>query len=168
MVCRISKLIHTPVETLEDTVNVQEAAAFMAEKDLESVLVTRNGKVIGLFTEKDMIKRVIGPGKDPKALTLSTVCSRKLISVHEDISCENAVKTMRSNHCRRLLVYHGDTMKGLVTLPGIAQAMANRKDNTNALLNVMGGVTMLIALTVIGFGLYQLPEMARIAMAVIE
>jgi hypothetical protein len=59
-------------------------------------------------------------------------------------------------------------MKGLVTLPGIAQAMANRKDNTNALLNVMGGVTMLIALTVIGFGLYQLPEMARIAMAVIE
>lgn len=168
MVCRINKLIHTSVETLEDTVYIQKAAVFMAEKDLESVLVTRNGEVIGLFTEKDLVKRVIGAGKDPRTLTLGDVCSRRLISVHEDISCENAIKTMHSNRCRRLLVYRGDTLRGLVTLPGIAQAMANKEGRTNVLLNVVGGVTVLITFIVIGFALYQLPQMARIAIAAFE
>jgi len=168
MVCRINKLIHTAVETLEDTVDIQAATAFMADKDLESVLVTRQGKVIGLFTEKDLVKRVVGPGKDPKAVTLSEVCSRKLISVHEDISCESAIKTMHFNQCRRLLVYRGDTLKGVVTMPGIARAMANKDGRANVLINVFGGVTMLVTFVVIGLGLYQLPQMARIAMAVFE
>lgn len=168
MVCRINKLIHTSYETLEDNVDIQEAAAFMADKDLESVLVTSNGKVIGLFTEKDLVKRVVGPGKDPKAVTLSDVCSRKLISVHEDISCEKAIKTMHFNQCRRLLVYRGETLKGLVTMPGIARAMANKGGRANVLINVFGGVTMLVTFVVIGLGLYQLPQMARIAMAVFE
>jgi CBS domain-containing protein len=168
MVCRIGKLTDTSVETLEDTLSIQQAVAYMAEKDLESVLVTRGGRVIGLFTEKDLIKRVIGPGKDPKAVTLSQACSRKLISVHEGMTCDKAIKTMNYNKCRRLLVYSGDTFKGLVTMPGIAREMANKEGRTNALLNLIGGVTMLATFVVIGFGLYQLPQMARIAMAVFE
>lgn len=168
MACRINKLINTTFETLEADVDVQRAATFMADRDMESVLVTSHGKVIGLFTEKDLVKRVIGPGKDPKSLALGDVCTRRLISVHEDISCEKAVKTMNFNQCRRLLVYRGDTLKGLVTMPGIARAMASKNSRANALINVFGGVTMLATFVVIGLGLYQLPQMARIAMAVFE
>lgn len=168
MACRINKLVNTSVETLKSTVDIQEAAAFMARKDVGSVLVTHDGEVLGLFTEKDLVKRVVGPGKDPKAVTLGDVCSRKLISVHEDITCEKAIKTMHSNHCRRLLVYRGETLKGLVTLRGIASAMAQTDGRSNALLNVLGGITILITFLVIGFTLYQLPEMARIAMAMFE
>lgn len=168
MACRINKLVNTSVKTLEESLDVRAAAAFMAEEDLESVLVTRAGKVVGLFTEKDLVKRVVGPGKDPGALTLGDVCSRKLISVHEDVSCENAIKTMHINQCRRLLVYRGDTFKGLVTLPGIARAMAIKSSRANALINVFGGVTILVTFAVIAMGLYQLPQMARIAMAVFE
>ena len=75
---------------------------------------------------------------------------------------------MNFNHCRRLLVYRGETLKGLVTMPGIARAMASRNNSANALINVFGGVTLLVTFIVIGFGLYQLPQMARIAMAVFE
>ncbi len=168
MACRINKLVNASVETLEDAVSIQDATAFMADKDLGSVLVTRNGKVIGLFTEKDLVKRVVGPGKDPKIVTLGEVCSRKLISVHEDISCENAIKTMHFNQCRRLLVYRGDTFKGLVTMRGIASAMAIKEGRANVLINVFGGVTMLVTFAVIAMGVYQLPHMARIAMAAFE
>ena len=66
MACRINKLVNASVETLEDAVSIQDATAFMADKDLGSVLVTRNGKVIGLFTEKDLVKRVVGTGKRPE------------------------------------------------------------------------------------------------------
>lgn len=168
MPCHISKLIHSSVETLDEAVSVQAAAALMARNDLDSVLVSRQSEVIGLFTEKDMIKRVVGAGKDPATLTLGDVCSRKLVSVHEDMSCENAIKTMHSNHCRRLLVYRGDSFRGMVQLSGIAREMAAQKARSNLMLNLVGGTTVLVTLIIIGFGLYQLPQMARIAMAVIN
>lgn len=168
MACRISGLIHTAIKSLEDTCNVQEAAAFMAANNLGSIVVTSGGQVAGLFTERDLIQRVIGPGHDPGTVALGDVCSRKLISVHEDVSCEKAIKTMNNHHCRRLLVYRGDTLKGMVTMPAIADAMADRKGKANLLLNAVGGATLLVTLLVIGFGLYQLPQMARIAMAVIK
>jgi len=168
MACRIRKLVHGSADTLEDSLDVQTAAALMAEKDLGSVLVTHDGDVIGLFTEKDLIKRVIGRGKDPKRVTLGEVCSRKLVAVHEDTSCERAIKTMNYNKCRRLLVYRGETLKGLVSMHSIAEAMASRNRRSNTLLNVLGGVTMFATFVVIGLGLYQLPHMARIAMAALK
>ena len=168
MTCRIDKLISDPLETLEDSISVQDAAAFMARRDLGYVLVASNDRVIGLFTERDMIKRVVGPGNNPKTLTLGEVCTRNLISIHEDASCETAIKTMRSNHCRRLLVYRGDTLSGLITLPKIAQAMAERNSRKNMLLNVVGGTTLTATLAVIGLWIYQFPDMLRIASAVMK
>ena len=168
MACRIQNLIQDSIETLEAAVNIQNATAFMAERDIGSVLVTLHGQVIGVFTEKDLIRRVIGPGKDPKLVTLGEVCSRKLVSIHEDTSCKNAIKTMHLNNCRRLLVYRGDTLKGVVTLPVIARAITGRNKRSNTLLNVVCATTLLVTLAVIGFGVYQLPQMARIAVAVMK
>lgn len=168
MACRVGKLIQHPIKALEDDVDIQRAAAFMSAHDVDSVLVTHRGQVSGLFTERDLVRRVIGPGKSPSSVTLSDVCTRSLISVHDETTCEKALKTMNSNHCRRLLVYHGETLKGVITLPEIAHAMASRHGKTNALINVMGGITVLVTFVVIGFGLYQLPNMARLAMDVIK
>jgi len=168
MACRINKLKYHPIETLEENISVQQAAAFMAERDLESVVVTRKGRVVGLFTEKDLVRRVIGPGGNPGSVTLGEVCTRRLISLHEDDSCESAIKTMRSNQCRRLLVYRGETLKGLVTMPAIAEALANNSTRSNVLLNAVGATTLLVTISVLVLGLYQLPDMARIAMAVMK
>ena len=168
MACRIDKLINTATESLEDSVDVQAAVAFMAKRDLGSVVVNRSGRVIGLFTEKDLIKRVVGPGKNPKSVTLGEVCTRDLVSVSDDVSCEIAIKTMRSNHCRRLLVYQKSKFLGLVTLPEIAQTLADQRSSNNILVNVVGGVTLVVTLAVIGLWLYQLPDMARLAMTIMK
>lgn len=168
MACRIAKLVNAPTESLEDSVDVQEAVAFMAKRDLGSVVVNRSGRVVGLFTEKDLIKRVVGPGKNPKSVTLGEVCTRDLVSVSDDVSCETAINTMHSNQCRRLLVYRKNTFLGLVTMPEIARTLAEQRSKKNALVNVAGGVTLLVTLAVIGLGLYQLPDMARLAMTVMK
>jgi hypothetical protein len=75
---------------------------------------------------------------------------------------------MRSNQCRRLLVHQRDNFLGLVTLPEIAQKLAEQRSRKNVVVNVAGGVTLLVTLAVIGLGLYQLPEMARLAMTVMK
>ena len=96
------------------------------------------------------------------------MCTRDLVSVNNDVSCETAIKTMRSNHCRRLLVYQKNKFLGLVTLPEVAQTLAEQRSSKNTLVNVAGGVTLLVTLAVIGLGLYQLPDMARLAMTIMK
>jgi hypothetical protein len=57
---------------------------------------------------------------------------------------------------------------GLVTLPEIAQRLAEQRSRKNALVNVAGGVTLFVTLAVIGLWLYHLPDMARLAMTIMK
>ena len=168
MGCRINKLAHTPIESLEQGVDIQQAAEFMSKHDLGSVLVTNQGRVVGLFTEKDLIRRVVGAGREPKNVTLGDVCSRNLISISDDASCETAINSMRANRCRRLLLYRDDAFLGIVTLQSVAQELADHRSRKNTLVNLVGGVTLAAALALIALWLYQLPEMARLAMQVMQ
>jgi signal-transduction protein with cAMP-binding, CBS, and nucleotidyltransferase domain len=123
---------------------------------------------VGLFTEKDLIRRVVGAGREPRNVTLGEVCSRNLISINDDASCETAIKSMRANRCRRLLMYRGDTFLGIVTLQSVAQELADNRSRQNSVVNVVGGVTLVAALALIALWLYQLPDMARLAMQVMK
>ncbi|MEE9343616.1 MAG: CBS domain-containing protein [Gammaproteobacteria bacterium] len=124
MTNKIEGLIYETAETLDEAATVYEAAELMAEGNLGFVLVTRREKIIGLFTERDMINRVIGLRRDPGETLLGDICTRNLVSINADASCENAIKMMGANKCRRLLVYRNDIFQGLVSLPQVAQAMA--------------------------------------------
>ena len=55
-----------------------------------------------------------------------------------------------------------------MTLPEIAQKLAEQRSRKYVVVNVAAGVTLLVTLAVIGLGLYQLPEMARLAMTVMK
>ena len=55
-----------------------------------------------------------------------------------------------------------------MTLPRVAAALADKRARSNALLNVVGGTTLVVTLGVIVLGLYQLPDMAKIALAVMK
>jgi CBS domain-containing protein len=135
----------------------------MAEREIGSLAVTKNSEVIGLFTERDLLKRVVGAGKDPGALKLGEVCARNLISVSHDSSCTYAIKLMRRNRCRRLLVYRNDNLQGMVNMSEVAHALANHSSGKNLLLNVVGGITLIVVLAVIGMLISHIPDMMQLA-----
>ena len=168
MGCHINKLVCTPIESLEEDIDIQRAAEFMSKHDLGSIVVTDRGRVVGLFTEKDLIRRVVGAGRRPSEVTLGEVCSRNLISINDDASCETAIKSMRANRCRRLLLYRGDNFLGLVTMQDVAQELADHRSRKNTVVNLVGGATLVAALALIALWLYQLPDMARLAMQVMK
>lgn len=168
MSCRIDQLVHTPIESLEQDIDIQAAAEFMARRDIGSVVVTESGNVVGLFTERDLIRRVVGAGRNPRDVTLGEVCSRNLIAINDDETCETAIKTMYANHCRRLLLYRGETFLGIVTMQSVAQELADDRGRNNTVVNFVGGTTLVAALCLIALWIYQLPEMARIALQVMK
>jgi CBS domain-containing protein len=151
------------VSSLEAHTIIQQAAVYMAEHGLGSVLVTESGKVVGLFTEHDLLTRVVGAGMDPQVESLGNVCSRNLISIPHDSTCKAAIQLMRNNRCRRLLVYHNDNLRGLIGISTVAHAMTEHQGMKNLLVNLVGGLTLAAVLLVIVMLITVLPDMLQVA-----
>lgn len=164
MNCRIEHFVRESVASLEEENTVQQAVKLMADQNVGSLVVTRKGKVVGLFTERDLVKRVVAPGKQPGTLMLKDVATTScLITVAHDTSCEEAINKMRSNSCRRLLVYRDDRFMGLVNLPNLAFALAEKGSGRNVLANIFVAVAVVVAVSVIIMLILLLPDMLDVA-----
>lgn len=163
MACKIESLIHEAVASLEESASVRQAAELMAQRNVGSLVVTRDGQVVGLFTERDLLRRVVGAGREPGALLLGEVCTRDLVSASHDSTCRSAVEKMHANLCRRLLVFRGHRFVGLVSLTDVAHAMAHKAGRKDLLVNTLGAITLAVIVGVIAMLLLQLPEMLQFA-----
>jgi CBS domain-containing protein len=164
MTCRIEIFVRESVASLEEDNTVQQAVELMADQNVGSLVVTRKGQVVGLFTERDLLKRVVGPGKEPESMILKDVATTTcLITVAHDTSCEEAINKMRSNSCRRLLVYRGDRFMGLVNLPNLAYALAEKSSGRNLVANVFVGIAVVIVVSIIIMLILLLPDMLNVA-----
>jgi CBS domain-containing protein len=88
----------------------------MREKGISSVILVTNGKPIGIVTERDLVHRVMAPGKDPKKLMAADICTKPVIAVSHHSEVEDAVETMNEYKIRRLVVVDDlDHVAGIIT-----------------------------------------------------
>ena len=105
------------VVTLPTDAAVRQAAKMMSEKHVASVIVTsENAHVEGIFTERDLIDRVVAPGRDPDALTLGDVMTKQPVTVSPDHTVRQALAEMKDNDLRHLPVLRGETLVGVVSM----------------------------------------------------
>jgi CBS domain-containing protein len=167
MKCTVAALVRQVAVTLEEHASVQQAAKLMAEHNLGSLVVTLDGRVSGLFTESDLLRRVVGTGRDPAGVGVGEVCSRTLVSVPYDSECLRAIAKMQAHRCRRLLVFRGDRLVGLVHITDLAHALADQGRRRDLLVNVVGTVTLAVAIGVIVMLLSEFPHVMHIAEGVL-
>jgi CBS domain-containing protein len=167
MKCTVGALVRQVAVVLEEHASVQRAAELMTAHALGSLVVTLDGRVSGLFTESDLLRRVVGTGRDPGAVTVGEVCSRTLVSVPEDSECLRAIAKMQAHRCRRLLVFRGDRLVGLVHITDLAHALAEQARRRDLLVNIVGTVTLAVAVGVIMMLISEFPSMLHIAEAVL-
>jgi len=110
--------------SLPASASVAEAAAVMAEREVGAVLVmTEDGLVAGIFSERDLLVRVVAGGLDPKATTLSLVMTRDVKFVTPGTSSEAALALMHLHRFRHLLVIDGPRVHGLVSMRDLVLQM---------------------------------------------
>jgi CBS domain-containing protein len=164
MACRIEGLIRREIPLLDESTSVLEGARLMAERNVGSLVVTRQGRVAGLFTERDLVRRVIGLGRQPGEVPLGEVCSETLVTIEQDATCLKAMAKMQAHGCRRLVAYRRGEYLGLVKLTDMAHAMADDgRKGKDVLLNVLGMATIGAAVGVVVLLLSQLPNMLQFA-----
>jgi CBS domain-containing protein len=105
---------------------VMQAARQMHSRDVSAVLVTEGDTaLLGIFTERDAISRVLATGKDPAATALVDVMTDNPETITPEHTATEALRLMREAHCRHLPVMHEGKIVGIVTrnpYPGRASA----------------------------------------------
>jgi CBS domain-containing protein len=99
---------------------VSDAARAMRDSDIGDVLVTEEGRLIGIMTDRDVVVRVLGEGLDPASTSLGAVCSRELTTVGPGDAIETAAARMRERAVRRVPVVEDGRPVGIVALGDLA------------------------------------------------
>ena len=103
---------------------VAEAVDVMASGDVGAVLaLTEDGLVAGVFTERDLLVRVVNAGHDPKTTPVSLVMTRDVRFVSPGTTIEAALALMHVHGFRHLLVIDGPRVHGLVSMRDLVYQM---------------------------------------------
>ena len=107
----------TELVTVEASATVSEAAAVMAQRRVGAVVIkNEDGLADGIFTERDVLVRVVHAGRDPKMTPISMVMTRDVRFVSPGTTVEAALSLMHVNRHRHLLVIDGPRLYGLVSI----------------------------------------------------
>ena len=103
---------------------VLEAARYMMEHGVGAVPVLRDGNLAGIFSERDIMNRVVAVGRTPGTTTVSEVMTANPRAVAADESIEECLFIMREFGFRHLPIVDGKELKGLVSLRDVLMHQA--------------------------------------------
>src|SRR5215468_8419682 len=83
------------------------AARYMTERNIGAVTVVDGARVVGLFSERDLMRRVIAEGKDPAGVRVGDVMTTELTIASPAESYEEGISKMQAAHCRHIPVLEG-------------------------------------------------------------
>lgn len=124
----ISDTIERVVATVDENATVLDAATLMAKKEIGSVVVTRNSAISGLFTERDLMKKVVAEKRDPAIVKIKDVMPTDLLKITSDETAERCLELMQEHQCRHLLVFDKDEFVGIISLRDLVSLMIKQKE----------------------------------------
>jgi len=112
------------VVAVEPAATVLEAAEVMNRREIGAVLIrSDSGAVDGIFTERDVLRRVVGEGRDPKTTRVADVMTRNVRHVPPETTMEQALQLMVTQRYRHLLVKQGAQVLGLISIRDLMYSM---------------------------------------------
>jgi CBS domain-containing protein len=116
----LQKVMNDAPITVEIDQPVSEAARLMAEHEIGDVIVTSDGRLTGILTDRDLAVRVLAEDLDGNT-TISEVFTGAPTCVTPDDDLDRALQLMREQNVRRLPVVEDETVVGIVSLGDLAK-----------------------------------------------
>jgi CBS domain-containing protein len=126
----ISNLLQNQVTvSVPPTHTVLEVARLMVEHNIGAVPVLHDGLLVGIFSERDLMRRVVVPGKDPAHTRVGEVMTEDPLTVDPKDSLEVCMTLMRRHSFRHLPICQGRELRGVVSLRDILLHDLDAKDD---------------------------------------
>jgi CBS domain-containing protein len=109
------------VHAVSSTLTIAEAVDEMNRHRVGSVVVTEGNRLAGIFTERDVLRRVVGAGLDPRIMRVADVMTKDLITVYPETSIEEAMVLFTEKRVRHLPVISNGELVGLISIGDISR-----------------------------------------------
>jgi CBS domain-containing protein len=114
-----AELGHTVLQTVEA----------MVERNIGAVPVLHNGQLVGIFSERDLMRRVVAKGLDPRSICMAEVMTDDPLSINMNDDLASCLALMRRHNFRHLPVCHEGQLVGMVSLRDILLHDLDEKDD---------------------------------------
>jgi CBS domain-containing protein len=116
---KVRNILHNKgnvVFSVEPTVMVYRAIEMMCEKNIGGLLIVENGKLVGIFTERDYARKLILKGKSSKDTPIKDLMTSNLVTVTPDTSIDDCMRVMTGRKIRHLPVLDNGNLVGLISI----------------------------------------------------
>ena len=107
-----------------------DALEIMEEKNVGALLVVENGRLIGVFSERDYARKVILKGKSSKNTLVRDIMSNAPITVSLATSLRDCMVLMTDKHIRHLPVIENDAIMGVLSMRDVVNTIISDQEST--------------------------------------
>jgi CBS domain-containing protein len=130
MIPAVEKLMTPEIYSITSERSVKAAAEEMAESEIGSLLVNREGDYIGIITEGDIVRKVVAKGMDPSTLSVEKAMTSPLITIEVDRSIVDANDLMEKKKVRHLGVTKKGKIIGVISVRDLLQPLYKEQKMT--------------------------------------
>ena len=116
------------VLTVDSSMSVFDAIKTMSEANIGALVIQDNEQPVGIFTERDYMKKIALKGRSSSTTAVADVMSSPLITVDIGESVQIAMETMTQCNCRHLVVMDKESMAGIISLGDTVKHMLLDKE----------------------------------------
>ena len=136
----VSMIMSRDVLGIQKEETVTEAAKVMAARNASSVVIMDDNEVVGIFTERDLFKRVIAQKSHPDRTRVGEVMSSPVVSITPDTSVFSASRIMEKMHVRKLVAMEDKQLYGVLSqtdiFMAVKQKLQEEEEKNNKLLEL--------------------------------
>lgn len=113
------------VLTIDKAATVYEAIERMEDLHVGSVIVMDDDEVVGIFTERDYLRRIVLQGRTSKTTPVKDVMTRELVCVDPNYSIQECMAVMTERKFRHLPVIDNGRLAGIVSIGDLVKAISD-------------------------------------------
>ncbi|MEO8139611.1 MAG: CBS domain-containing protein [Gemmatimonadota bacterium] len=121
--------------TAAPNLTVLEAAQLMNARGIGALLILDGGELVGIFTERDVMRRVVAEQRDPARTTIGDVMTRHLVTTRAEVTVEECASQMTARRIRHLPVIGETGLAGVITIGDLLAWQVAEQAVTIAQLN---------------------------------
>ena len=121
MSLKVASAMVKDVVTVDTDATVKKAVEIMNKHEIGCLVVVKGNRLVGILTERDMLKRVLGESRNPEKTKVSEIMTAPVITVSPTTHLEEAAKLMFEKNVKKLPVVSEGKLVGLITLTDLAR-----------------------------------------------